>query len=316
MHKNLLLGLLFMLTMLSPQKADSQINLDKYLNHPWVDSVFNSLTPDQRIAQLIWIDVSGDQDVAKQTRVAEQIKKNNFGGLVFFEGTAVKQVQLTNYYQSIAHTPLMIAMDAEWGPGMRLDEAAPFPYDMTMGAVTNDELIRKGAAIMAKQLKRLGVQVSFGPVSDINTQPQNPIIGMRSFGESRDLVTSKCLAYMKGLQENGIIAVAKHFPGHGDTKADSHSSLPLLPYDRQRLDNVELYPFKKLSQAGIGGIMTAHMRVPSLDPTGTGPSSLSNKVIEGVLRKELDFKGLIITDAMNMGGASLDNQHEIGRAHV
>ena len=309
MHKNLLLGLLFMLTMLSPQKADSQINLDKYLNHPWVDSVFNSLTPDQRIAQLIWIDVSGDQDVAKQTRAAEQIKKNNFGGLVFFEGTAVKQVQLTNYYQSIAHTPLMIAMDAEWGPGMRLDEAAPFPYNMTMGAVTNDELIRKGAAIMAKQLKRLGVQVSFGPVSDINTQPQNPIIGMRSFGESRDLVTSKCLAYMKGLQENGIIAVAKHFPGHGDTKADSHSSLPLLPYDRQRLDNVELYPFKKLSQAGIGGIMTAHMRVPSLDPTGTGPSSLSNKVIEGVLRKELDFKGLIITDAMNMGGASLDNQH-------
>ena len=304
MLKKQFFGLLLLLTVLFSQKSQAQINLDKYLNHPWVDSVFNSLTPDQRIAQLIWIDVSSDQDVAKQTRVAELIKKNNFGGLVFFEGTALKQVQLTNYYQSLAKTPLMIAMDAEWGPGMRLDEAAPFPYNMTMGAVQNDELIRKGATMMAAQLKRLGVQVSFGPVSDINTQPQNPIIGMRSFGESRDLVTSKCLAYMKGLQENGIIAVAKHFPGHGDTKADSHSSLPLLPYDRQRLDNMELFPFKKLSEAGIGGIMTAHMRVPALDPSGTGPASLSNKVIE-----ELNFKGLIITDAMNMGGATLDNQH-------
>ena len=309
MLKNQFIGLLLMLTIIFPQKADSQVNLDKYLNHPWVDSVFNSLTPDQRIAQLIWIDVSGDEDVAKQTHVAELIKKINFGGLVFFEGTAIKQAQLTNYYQSLAKTPLMIAMDAEWGPGMRLDEAAPFPYNMTMGAVMNDELIRKGAAIMASQLKRLGVQVSFGPVADINTQPQNPIIGMRSFGESRDLVTIKGLAYMKGLQENGIIAVAKHFPGHGDTKADSHSSLPLLPYDRQRLDNMELFPFKKLSEAGIGGIMTAHMRVPALDTTGTGPSSLSNKVIDGVLRKEWDFKGLIITDAMNMGGASLNNTH-------
>ena len=309
MRKNQFFGLLLLLTILFNQKTNAQVNLDKYLNHPWVDSVFNSLTPDQRIAQLIWIDVSGDQDVAKQTRVAELIKKNNFGGLVFFEGTAVKQVQLTNYYQSLAKTALMIAMDAEWGPGMRLDEAAPFPYNMTMGAVANDELIHKGAAMMAAQLKRLGVQVSFGPVSDINTQPLNPIIGMRSFGESRDLVTSKCIAYMKGLQENGIIAVAKHFPGHGDTKADSHSSLPLLPYDRQRLDNMELFPFKKLSEAGIGGIMTAHIRVPALDPSGTGPASLSNKVIEGVLRKELDYKGLIITDAMNMGGASLDNQH-------
>ncbi|MEI6139745.1 MAG: glycoside hydrolase family 3 N-terminal domain-containing protein [Mariniphaga sp.] len=309
MLKNQFIGLLFMLTMLFPQKSNAQVNLDKYINHPWVDSVFNSLTPDQRIAQLIWIDVSGDQDIAKQTRVADLIKKNNFGGLVFFEGTAIKQTQLTNYYQSLAKTPLMIAMDAEWGPGMRLDELEPFPYNMKMGAATNDELISKGAAVMVSQLKRLGVQVSFGPVSDINTQPQNPIIGMRSFGESRDLVTSKCLAYMKGLQENGIIAVAKHFPGHGDTKADSHSSLPLLPYDRQRLDNVELFPFKKLSEGGIGGIMTAHMRVPALDPTGTGPSSLSYKAIEDVIRKEWDYKGLIITDAMNMGGATLDNQH-------
>jgi len=302
---NKLSGLLLLLTLFLSSASKAQINLDKYLNHSWVDSVFNSLTPDERIAQLIWIDASGDENLQKQFQVAEYIRKNNFGGLVFFEGTAVKQSQLINYYQSLAKTPLMIAMDAEWGPGMRLDEVMSFPYNMTMGASSDDELIRKCATVMAGQLKRLGVQVSFGPVADINTEPLNPIIGMRSFGESRDRVTQKSLAYMKGLQENGIIAVAKHFPGHGDTKADSHLSLPLLPYPRQRLDSMELFPFKKLAAEGIGGIMTAHMRVPALDPNGEGPSSLSNSAVEGVIRKEWNYKGLIITDAMNMGGASI-----------
>ncbi len=305
MQKNKLIGLLLLLTLIFPMKSKAQINLDKYLNHPWVDSVFNSLSPDERIAQLIWLDVSGDEDLQKQFRVAELVRKNNFGGLVFFEGTAVKQSQLINYYQSLAKTPLMIAMDAEWGAGMRLDDVEPFPYNMTMGAISDDELIRKCAIVMASQLKRLGVQMSLGPVADINTEPLNPIIGMRSFGESRDRVTNKCLAYMKGLQENGIIAVAKHYPGHGDTKTDSHSSLPYLPYKRQRLDSLELFPFKRLSVEGIGGIMTAHMRVPALDPNGEGPSSLSNSAIEGVIRKEWNYKGLIITDAMNMGGAAL-----------
>jgi beta-N-acetylhexosaminidase len=305
MIKYKLIGLLLLLTVISPFKSQSQVNLDKLLNHPWVDSVFNSLTPDERIAQLIWIDVSGDEDLKKQFKVAELIRRNNFGGLVFFEGTAVKQTQLINYYQSLSRTPLMIAMDAEWGAGMRLDEVQPFPYNMTMGAAANDELIRKCASAMATQLKRLGVQVSFGPVADINTEPQNPIIGMRSFGESRDQVTRKSLAYMKGLQENGIIAVAKHYPGHGDTRSDSHLSLPLLPYPRQRLDSMELYPFKRLSDEGIGGIMTAHMHVPALDPNGEGPSSLSNNAVEGVIRKEWNYKGLIITDAMNMGGATI-----------
>ena len=300
-----LIGLLLLAIVILPLKSQSQINLDKYLHHPWVDSVFNSLTPDERIAQLIWIDASGDENLQKQFQVAELIRKNHFGGLVFFEGTAVKQSQLINYYQSQAKTPLMIAMDAEWGPGMRLDEVMSFPYNMTMGAASDNELIRKCAAAMAGQLKRLGVQVSFGPVADINTEPLNPIIGMRSFGESRDRVTQKSLAYMKGLQENGIIAVAKHYPGHGDTKADSHLSLPLLPYPRQRLDSMELFPFKRLAAEGIGGIMTAHMRVPALDPNGEGPSSLSNSAVEGVIRKEWNYKGLIITDAMNMGGASI-----------
>ena len=308
MAKSRLNALLIIVYILLPFSAFCQVNLEKYLHHPWVDSVFNSLTTDQRIAQLIWIDANGDNDLARQLKIGELIRKNNFGGVIFFEGEAVKQAQLTNFYQSLAKTPLMVAMDAEWGVGMRLDEIAPFPYNMTMGAVTDNDLIRKNTAAMALQMKRLGINMSLGPVSDINTEPMNPIIAMRSFGEDRNRVTDKCLAYMKGLQENGIIAVAKHFPGHGDTKTDSHTSLPLLPYNRQRLDSMELFPFKKLTDEGIGGVMTAHMRVPALDPSGTGPSSLSKSAVEGVLRNEWNYKGLIVTDAMNMGGASVTNQ--------
>ena len=301
-YKLLLLGFFFALIL--PLQSQSQINLNKYLNHPWVDSVFKALTPDDRIAQLIWINVTSGDDLERQFRVAELIRRNNFGGIIFFGGKAVRQAELTNYYQSISKTPLIVAMDAEWGPAMRLDDIEPFPYNLTMGAVKDDQLIRNCGAAMASQLKRLGVQVSLGPVADINSEPQNPIIGIRSFGESRYQVTLKSIAYMKGLQENGIIAVAKHYPGHGDTRNDSHLTLPLLPVSRQRLDSLELYPFKRLASEGIGGIMTAHLRVPALDPKSDSPSSLSPLVVEGIIRKEWNYNGLIITDAMNMGGVT------------
>ena len=287
-----------------PSNTKAQINLDKYINHPWVDSVFNLLTPDERIAQLIWIDVNSGEDIQKQFTVSNLIHKYNFGGVIFFGGKAVRQAELTNHYQSLSKIPLIVAMDAEWGAGMRLEDVEPFPYNLTLGAVTDDQLIRNCARAMATQLKRLGVQVSLGPVADINSEPLNPIIGIRSFGESRYQVALKSSAFMKGLQENGIIAVAKHFPGHGDTKSDSHVTLPVLPFSRQRLDSVELYPFKKLAAEGIGGIMTAHLRVPALDPTGESPSSLSKNVIHGILRKDWNYKGLILTDAMNMGGVT------------
>ncbi len=290
--------------MLLKLNTSAQFSLDRYINHPWVDSVFNSLTPDERIAQLIWIDVKDGQDVNKQERVATLIQEYRFGGLVFFAGTAKAQVDLVNRYQALSKVPLMISMDAEWGPAMRIDDVGAFPYNLTMGAAANDQLIQNCAKAMASQLKNLGVHVSLGPVADINTEPQNPIIGIRSFGESRELVTRRSLAYMRGLQENGVMAVAKHYPGHGDTKNDSHLTLPFLPVSRQRLDTMELVPFKTLAAEGIGGIMTAHLRVPALDPQSETASSLSSSSVEGVIRKEWNYQGLIITDAMNMGGVT------------
>ena len=299
----LIIFLLIQALLLSAQ-AQSQVNLKKYMNHPWVDSVFNALSPDERIAQLIWIDVTSGEDLQKQFHVAEMVQKHNFGGLIFFSGTAVRQVELINYYQSISKTPLIVAMDAECGAGMRLDDVQPFPYNLTVGAASDDQTIKRCASEIAKQLKILGVQVSLGPVADINSEPLNPIIGIRSFGASRYEVARKSIAFMKGLQENGIIAVAKHFPGHGDTKTDSHFTLPLVPASRQRLDSLELFPFKKLAAEGIGGIMTAHLMVPSLNTMGDSPASLSYTAVEGVIRKEWNYQGLIITDAMNMGGVT------------
>lgn len=283
--------------------SQSAFKMKDLLKEQWVDSVFNSLSPEQRIAQLVWVNAAANQDLASQMKVGELVRKYNLGGVIFFTGDPVKQVELTNVYQASAQTPLFIAMDAEWGVGMRLPGVTAFPYNMMMGASDDPALIKEVTAQMAQQMKRMGVTVSLGPVADINTQPLNPIIGMRSFGEIPQRVTDCSLAYMQGLQENGIIAVAKHFPGHGDTQSDSHLTLPVVPYSRARLDSVELYPFKRLAAEGIGGMMTAHLNVPELDSQDGIPSSLSSKIIQGVLRNEFGFDGLVITDAMNMAGA-------------
>lgn len=295
---------LILLTILfTSNTSRAQFNMNKLLGEQWVDSVYNSLTPGQRIAQLVWVNAAANDNIDYQFKVAELIKKYNLGGVIFFTGDPVKQVQLTNLYQKEAQTPVLIAMDAEWGVSMRLPGVIPFPYNMTMGASANPELVKKVAEQMANQMKRMGVHMNLGPVADSNTQPMNPIIGMRSFGESPKLVADCSVAYMQGLQENNIIAVAKHFPGHGDTQTDSHLTLPLVPYPRERLDSVELFPFKKLIEAGIGGVMTAHLNVPQLDPKENLPSSLSSKIIKGILRDEWKYDGLVITDAMNMAGA-------------
>ncbi|MFV0591577.1 MAG: glycoside hydrolase family 3 N-terminal domain-containing protein [Draconibacterium sp.] len=301
MNKKAVLFLLIFISIWG--KTFARFSMDEMIENPWVDSVFHSLTPDQRIAQLVWINTAANKDIASQLKVAELIKKYNLGGVIFFTGDPEKQVELTNVYQNAAQTPLFVAMDAEWGVAMRLPGVIPFPYNMMMGASFNPELIKQTTGEMARQMKRLGVQVSLGPVVDINTQPLNPIIGMRSFGESPEQVAACGLAYMQGLQENHIIAVAKHFPGHGDTQSDSHYTLPLVPYPRSRLDSVELYPFKILTEKGIAGLMSAHLNVPRLDDSEGVPSSLSSKILNGILRDEWKFNGLVITDAMNMAGA-------------
>ena len=272
----------------------------KYMNHPWVDSVMKTLTPDQQIAQCIFIAGYSDRDISHEIEVSDIIRKYGVGGIIFFHGTAAKQAELTNYYQKISKVPLIISLDAEWGIGMRIVNVEKFPFQMTLGAIQNDSLIYQFGKAVASQFKRLGMQVNFAPVLDINSNSQNPVINYRSFGENRKKVTEKSIMYMKGLQDNGILATGKHFPGHGDTNVDSHLDLPLITHSIARLDSIELYPFRKLIGEGIGSIMVAHLNLPSLDTTSGLPSTLSPVIINGLLKNEMGFKGLVVTDAMMM----------------
>ena len=275
-----------------------------FLSSPkgWVDSVFNSLSPNERIGQLIMVAAYNDNNPYHEKEIKKLIQKYNIGGLIFFRGSPCKQAKLTNYYQSLAKTPLLIAMDAEYGLAMRLDSTVKYPMQMMLGAVKNEKLIYDMGAHIAKQLRQIGTHINFAPVVDVNNNPDNPVINMRSFGEERVNVARKGLLYMKGMQENNILAVAKHFPGHGDTDTDSHLTLPLIPHSKQRLDSIELFPFKELISSGLDGVMTAHLSVPALDTIPAIASSLSQKIVTGLLKEELGFKGLIFTDAMNMGG--------------
>ncbi len=295
------------LTMISFIPVRSQI-IDppflKYMNHPWVDSVMKTLTIDQQIAQCIWIAGYSNSDISHEVEVTDIIRKYGVGGIVFFQGTASKQSELINFYQKISKVPLIMALDAEWGAGMRLQNVSRFPYQMTLGAIKNDSLIYQFGKAVADQFKRMGMQVNFAPVLDINVNAQNPVINYRSFGENREKVTEKGMMYVNGLQANGILATGKHFPGHGDTNVDSHLDLPLITHNRARLDSIELYPFRKLIADGIGSIMVAHLNLPSLDTTTGLPSTLSHVIITGLLKNDLGFKGLIVTDAMNMKGVT------------
>ncbi len=285
-----------------PQPADPPFL--RYLHHTWVDSVLNSLTPDQRIAQCIWIASWSNRDISHEVEVADIIRKNNIGGIIFFQGNPAKQAEMTRYFQKISKTPLLISMDAEWGVGMRLENVVKFPYQMTLGAITNDTLIYLMGKAVAEQCKQMGVNINLAPVTDINNNPHNPVINYRSFGEARENVAGKALMYMKGMQDNGVLATLKHFPGHGNTDIDSHYDLPVINTSFARLDSFELYPFSRLISMGAGCVMTAHLSLPEIDTTSKQPSSLSPFIIKGILGKHLNFRGLIITDAMNMKGVT------------
>ena len=204
----------------------------------------------------------------------------------------------------MAKTPLLISIDAEWGLGMRLDSTVSFPLQMTLGAIQEDEIIFEMGSEIARHCKRMGIQMNFAPVVDINCNPQNPVINSRSFGEDKLNVFRKGKAYMNGLQENGIIATAKHFPGHGDTKSDSHKTLPVIYHDINRLDSTELYPFAELIKNGLDGIMIAHLFIPALENIKNTPTTLSYPVVTELLRNKLGFKGLVVTDALDMKGVT------------
>jgi beta-glucosidase-like glycosyl hydrolase/CubicO group peptidase (beta-lactamase class C family) len=270
----------------------------------WADSVIATLSLEEKIAQLIMVDAYAGNDPRAALRIQELISKYRVGGLIFFKGGPVRQAELTNYFQSISRVPLLIAMDAEWGLDMRLDSTIKYPYAMSLGAVHNNQLIYEMGRQVADQLKRIGVHVNYAPDVDINNNPLNPVINTRSFGENRVNVTLKGLAYMLGMQERRIMAVGKHFPGHGDTNIDSHFGLPVIPHNRARLDSIELFPFRYLIQGGISGIMTGHLNLEKLDTMPGRPSSLSPYILNGILRNEMGFKGLVMTDAMNMKGMS------------
>jgi len=272
-------------------------------HHAWVDSVFNSLSADERIAQLLMVAAFSNKGDEHKREILNLISAYKIGGLIFMQGGPARQARLMNTYQSVSKVPLLMAMDAEWGLGMRLDSTVSYPYQMTLGAIQNDSLIYYMGEAIAHQMKRAGLHVNFAPVVDVNNNPNNPVINFRSFGENKNQVARKAIAYMQGMQDNGILATAKHFPGHGDTDADSHYSLPILSHSRQRLDSLELYPFRELIRAGIGGVMVAHLNVPALDSSGV-PTTLSRLVITDLLRKKMKFSGLIVTDAMNMRGVT------------
>ena len=273
----------------------------------WVDSVFNSLTPDERIAQLIVVAAYSNRGDEHRQEVLNTIRERKVGGLIFFQGGPGRQAALINEYQRASAVPLLIAMDAEWGLGMRLDSTISYPYQMTLGAIRDNDLIYQMGRQVGRQLRSAGVHVNFAPVVDVNNNPNNPVINYRSFGENKLNVAQKGIAYMRGLQDEHILATAKHFPGHGDTDTDSHFALPQITHSRERLDSLELFPFQQLIRAGVGGIMVAHLNIPALDPSGL-PSTLSHPIITDLLKNELRFKGLIVTDAMNMKGVTASRQ--------
>lgn len=272
----------------------------------WVDSVYACMSTDERIGQLFMIRAHSNKGAAYEAEVARQISAYAVGGLCFFQGTPRRQVELTNYYQSISPWPMMISMDAEWGLGMRLKgaEVMNFPRQLTLGALRDNALIYQMGREVARQLRRIGTHVNFAPVVDINNNPLNPVINTRSFGEDRDQVTAKSIAYMKGLQDGHVMACAKHFPGHGDTDTDSHLDLPVLSHSRGRLDSMEMVPFIEMSRHGLQSIMVGHLHIPALDSTPNMPSTLSTKTVTDLLRKEIGFEGLIYTDAMEMKGVT------------
>jgi len=274
----------------------------KYYEHPWVDSLLSSLSVEEKIAQSIFVATWSNRDIGHYTEIEQVIKKHDIGGLIFFQGNPSKQVELINYYQSISRVPLAIALDGEWGSGMRLDSMQDYPYQMTLGAISNDSLIYEMGKRVAVEFKFLGLTINLAPVADINNNPANPVINYRSFGENRKLVAQKVVSYFRGMQDNGILATAKHFPGHGDTNTDSHYDLPLIKHSRERFDSLELYPFRQAIEEGIGAVMSAHLNIPALDSTSSLPSTLSKPIMTGLLKEELGFRGLAITDAMNMQG--------------
>ena len=280
------------------------VSTDSLAQKQWVDSIYNAMTLKQKVGQLFMVQAFSDEKKLQKSKLLELIKNQHIGGLIYSNGGPVRQAKLDNELQAASKIPLLVGMDAEWGLSMRLDSTYAFPWNMTLGAIKDLDLIKKTGQYIGEHCKRIGVHFNFAPVVDINTNPQNPIIGNRSFGEDKNNVTEKALAFMQGMQSAGVLANAKHFPGHGDTDQDSHKTLPTISFDKKRIETIELFPYKKLISNGLSSVMVAHLNVPSLEPRANFPSSLSKPIVSDLLKTKLKFEGLIFTDALDMKGVS------------
>ncbi|NJL12175.1 MAG: serine hydrolase [Microscillaceae bacterium] len=276
----------------------------EFAREAWVDSVFNNLSKTEKIGQLFSVRAHSNLGPEHVAEVEKLVRDYKVGGLTFFQGGPYRQAILTNRYQSLARIPLLVAIDGEWGLGMRLDSTMSFPRQMTLGAIQEDSLVKEMGGAIARQCRRLGIHVNFAPVIDINNNPNNPVINDRSFGEDKENVARKGIAYMEGLQSEGVLANAKHFPGHGDTDQDSHYTLPVILHPRGRIDQMELYPFARLFAKGLQSLMVAHLQIPALDQSPNRPTTLSRPVVTDLLQKEMGFEGLIFTDALGMQGVT------------
>lgn len=298
---------LFFVFMLQFASAQIEPNIyrqaDKTKMNRWVDSVYSSLTEDQRIGQLFMVIAETATSVANKNLITRYIQEQKIGGILFSKGTIADQATMTNYAQKASKTPLFIALDGEWGLNMRLTDAPKFPRNMILGSIKNDSLIYLYGKEVARQCKELGIHINFAPVLDVNSNSENPVIGDRSFGEKPENVAIKGVAYARGLEDGGVMAVAKHFPGHGDTAEDSHKTLPTIAHDKDRLDEVELFPFASYINAGLSGMMIGHLNIPSLKTKGQ-PSTLTGSIGKELLKEEMGFSGLTFTDGMAMRGVS------------
>lgn len=284
--------------------------VDKEKMNNWVDSVFNQLTTDQKVGQLFTMIVAGSNTEANKRRITNLINNQHIGGILFSKITDQDHAALTNYAQSIAQVPLMVSLDGEWGLGMRIQNTTPWPRNMMLGAIQNDSLLYYYGLEVARQCKQMGIHVNFAPVLDVNSNPRNPVIGYRSFGEDPRRVADLGVMYSKGLEAGGVMSVAKHFPGHGDTSTDSHHTLPIINHDRERLNNYELIPFAKYIKDGLSGMMIGHLNIPALDDSGQ-PSSLSKNIVTNLLKDEMGFSGLVFTDGMQMQGVAKEKDHSV-----
>lgn len=280
---------------------------DKAKMNRWVDSVFNVLTPDERIAQLFMPIVNPKNDATNMRRLKRYVEELKVGGILFHKGDPQTQASVTNRIQNLSRIPLLVSLDGEWGLSMRLENTTRFPKNMMLGAIENDTLLYMYGEEVGRQCKELGIHINFAPDLDVNSNTDNPVIGLRSFGEDANAVAEKGVAYARGLENTGVLSVAKHFPGHGDTSTDSHYTLPVVNQNKNRLDTVELLPFKKYIDEGFAGMMVGHLYVPALDKS-KNPASLSPRITTDLLQKELGFSGLCFTDALAMKGATTNKK--------